>query len=38
MIALWLPAAYAHVPLDIGDWTITEIHAGPAADLSLIHI
>ena len=27
---LALADALAHVPLDVGDWTITEIHAGPA--------
>ncbi len=32
MIALWIPLAAAHVPLDVGDWTITEIHAGAASD------
>jgi hypothetical protein len=32
MIALWLPTASAHVPLDVGDWTLTEIHAGAAVD------
>ncbi|MFZ5480823.1 MAG: MopE-related protein [Myxococcota bacterium] len=32
MIALWVASASAHVPLDVGDWTITEFHAGSAAD------
>lgn len=27
-----LSQAQAHVPLDAGDWTITELHAGPAED------
>lgn len=34
MIALVavLQIAQAHVPLDVGDWTITELHAGPAEE------
>jgi hypothetical protein len=30
LAALVSTAAHAHVPLDVGDWTITEVHAGPA--------
>lgn len=29
---LLIEAAGAHVPLDVGDWTITEIHAGAASE------
>jgi hypothetical protein len=29
---LLIPAAMAHIPLDVGDWTVTELHAGPAAE------